>query len=149
MRVLLVEDDPDLAAQLAASLEREGYAVDRASDGERAEFLGATETYDAAVLDLGLPRLDGLSVLRSWRAADNPLPVLILTARDAWHEKVQGIDAGADDYLGKPFRIEELLARVRALIRRAKGQATAELRCGRRSDPCGASGRRAPGTRGR
>lgn len=130
MRVLLVEDDPDLAAQLAASLEREGYAVDRAADGERAEFLGATETYDAAVLDLGLPRLDGLSVLRSWRAADNPLPVLILTARDAWHEKVQGIDAGADDYLGKPFRIEELLARVRALIRRAKGQATAELRCG-------------------
>jgi two-component system OmpR family response regulator len=130
MRVLLVEDDPDLAAQLAASLEREGYAVDRAADGEQAEFLGATETYDAAVLDLGLPRLDGLSVLRSWRAADNPLPVLILTARDAWHEKVQGIDAGADDYLGKPFRIEELLARVRALIRRAKGQATAELRCG-------------------
>jgi two-component system OmpR family response regulator len=130
MRVLVVEDDPDLQGQLAASLGREGYAVDRAADGEQGEFLGATETYDAVVLDLGLPRLDGLSVLRRWRAAGNLVPVVILTARDAWHEKVQGIDAGADDYLAKPFRTEELLARVRALIRRAKGQATAELRCG-------------------
>jgi two-component system OmpR family response regulator len=130
MRVLVVEDDPDLQDQLAASLAREGYAVDRAADGEEGEFLGATETYDAVVLDLGLPRLDGLSVLRRWRAAGNLVPVLILTARDAWHEKVQGIDAGADDYLAKPFRIEELLARLRALIRRAKGQASAELRCG-------------------
>ena len=130
MRVLVVEDDPDLQGQLAASLAREGYAVDRAVDGEEGEFMGATETYDAVVLDLGLPRLDGLSVLRRWRAEGNLVPVLILTARDAWHEKVQGIDAGADDYLAKPFRMEELLARVRALIRRAKGQAAAELRCG-------------------
>ena len=130
MRVLVVEDDPDLASQLAASLGREGYAVDLAADGEEGEFMGATETYDAVVLDLGLPRLDGLSVLRRWRAANNVAPVLILTARDAWHEKVQGIDAGADDYLAKPFRMEELLARIRALIRRAKGQATAELRAG-------------------
>jgi two-component system, OmpR family, response regulator len=130
MRVLVVEDDPDLQGQLAASLAREGYAVDRAADGEEGEFLGATETYDVVVLDLGLPRLDGLSVLRRWREAGNLVPVLILTARDAWHEKVQGIDAGADDYLAKPFRMEELLARVRALIRRAKGQASAELRCG-------------------
>ena len=130
MRVLVVEDDPDLAGQLVASLAREGYAVDRAADGEAGEFMGATETYDAVVLDLGLPRLDGLSVLRRWRQAENLMPVLILTARDTWHEKVQGIDAGADDYLAKPFRIEELLARLRALIRRAKGQATAELRCG-------------------
>lgn len=130
MRVLVVEDDPDLAAQLGQSLAREGYAVDRAGDGEAGEFLGTTETYDAVVLDLGLPRLDGLSVLRRWREAGNLVPVLILTARDAWHEKVQGIDAGADDYLAKPFRVEELLARLRALIRRAKGVATAELRCG-------------------
>ena len=130
MRVLVVEDDPDLAGQLVTSLAREGYAVDRAADGEAGEFMGATETYDAVVLDLGLPRLDGLSVLRRWRQAENLMPVLILTARDAWHEKVQGIDAGADDYLAKPFRTEELLARLRALIRRAKGQATAELRCG-------------------
>jgi two-component system OmpR family response regulator len=130
MRVLVVEDDPDLQGQLAASLAREGYAVDRAADGEEGEFLGATETYDVVVLDLGLPRLDGLSVLRRWREAGNLVPVLILTARDAWHEKVQGIDAGADDYLAKPFRMEELLARVRALIRRTKGQASAELRCG-------------------
>jgi two-component system OmpR family response regulator len=130
MRVLVVEDDPDLQGQLAASLAREGYAVDRAADGEEVEFLGATETYDVVVLDLGLPRLDGLSVLRRWREAGNLVPVLILTARDAWHEKVQGIDAGADDYLAKPFRMEELLARVRALIRRTKGQASAELRCG-------------------
>ena len=129
MRVLVVEDDPDLSAQLAASLAGEGYAVDRAADGEQASS-GTTETYDAVVLDLGLPRLDGLSVLRRWRSAGNLVPVLILTARDAWHEKVQGIDAGADDYLAKPFRIEELLARVRALIRRAKGQGAAELRCG-------------------
>jgi two-component system OmpR family response regulator len=130
MRVLVVEDDPDLSGQLAASLQREGYAVDQAGDGEEGEFMGTTETYDAIVLDLGLPRLDGLSVLRQWRAAGNVVPVLILTARDAWHEKVQGIDAGADDYLAKPFRMEELLARIRALIRRAKGQAVAELCCG-------------------
>src|SRR4051794_17815910 len=130
MRVLVVEDDPELGRQLTEQLGREGYAVDRARDGEEGEFMGATEPYDAVVLDLGLPRLDGLSVLRRWRAAGNAVPVLILTARDAWQEKVQGIDAGADDYLAKPFRVEELLARLRALIRRAKGQASAELRCG-------------------
>jgi two-component system, OmpR family, response regulator len=130
MRVLVVEDDRELGRQLADQLGREGYAVDRALDGEEGEFMGATEPYDAVVLDLGLPRLDGLSVLRRWRAAGNAVPVLILTARDAWQEKVQGIDAGADDYLAKPFRVEELLARLRALIRRAKSQASAELRCG-------------------
>jgi two-component system OmpR family response regulator len=130
MRVLVVEDDPDLGQQLVACLEGESYAVDWARDGEEGEFLGATEPYDAVVLDLGLPRLDGLSVLRSWRAAERAMPVLILTARGQWHEKVQGIDAGADDYLAKPFRMEELLARVRALIRRGKGVASAELRCG-------------------
>ena len=130
MRVLVVEDDRELGRQLVEQLGREGYAVDRALDGEEGEFMGATEPYDAVVLDLGLPRLDGLSVLRRWRAAGNAVPVLILTARDAWQEKVQGIDAGADDYLAKPFRVEELLARLRALIRRANGRASAELRCG-------------------
>ena len=130
MRVLVVEDDPDLSAQLAASLGREGYAVDHADDGEDAEFLGATETYDAVVLDLGLPRLDGLSVLRRWRGAGNLMPVLILTSRDAWHEKVQGIDAGADDYLAKPFRFEELLARMRALVRRGGAERLETLRYG-------------------
>ena len=130
MRVLVVEDDPVLRQQLAAWLTREGYAVDSAADGETGEFLGSTEALDAVVLDLGLPKLDGLSVLRRWRAAGIGVPVLILTARDAWHEKVQGIDAGADDYLAKPFRFEELLARLRALIRRAKGVASPELRCG-------------------
>ena len=130
MRVLVVEDDPVLRQQLAAWLAREGYAVDSAADGETGEVLGSTEALDAVVLDLGLPRLDGLSVLRRWRAAGIGVPVLILTARDAWHEKVQGIDAGADDYLAKPFRFEELLARLRALIRRAKGVASPELRCG-------------------
>src|SRR5690348_15998981 len=129
MRVLVVEDDRELGRQLVEQLGREGYAVDRALDGEEGEFMGATEPYDAVVLDLGLPRLDGLSVLRRWCAAGNAVPVLILTARDAWQEKVQGINAGADDYLAKPFRVEELLARLRALIRRAKGQASAELRC--------------------
>src|SRR3954447_23936965 len=130
MRVLVVEDDRELGRQLTEQLGREGYAVDRALDGEVGGFVGATEPYDAVVLVLGLPRLDGLSVLRRWRAAGNPVPVLILTARDAWQEKVQGIDAGADVYLPKPFRVEELLARLRALIRRAKRQASAELRCG-------------------
>jgi len=130
MRVLVVEDDPDLQGQLAASLAREGYAVDRAVDGEEGEFMGATETYDTVVLDLGPPAAQDGEAVEARQAEGNLVPVLILTARDAWHEKVQGIDAGADDYLAKPFRMEELLARVRALIRRAKGQAAAELRCG-------------------
>lgn len=130
MRVLVVEDTAALAEQLAARLGAEAYAVDIARDGEEGRFLGETEPYDAIVLDLGLPRIDGLSVLRSWRARGIDTPVLILTARDAWHEKVQGIDAGADDYLAKPFNMEELLARLRALIRRAKGHASAMLTCG-------------------
>ncbi|CCD00561.1 putative two-component transcriptional regulator (plasmid) [Azospirillum baldaniorum] len=130
MRLLVVEDDPALARQLAERLEGEGYAVDRAADGEEGQFLGETEPYDAIVLDLGLPRVDGLTVLRSWRAGGIATPVIILTARGAWTEKVQGIDAGADDYLAKPFSMEELLARIRALIRRSKGHASAEIACG-------------------
>ena len=130
MRLLLVEDEPTLRQQLAASLREAGYAVDEADNGLDAQHLGDTETYDAAVLDLGLPMLDGLSVLQRWREAGRTLPVLILTARDRWHEKVAGIDAGADDYLTKPFHMEELLARVRALIRRAQGLASPLLQCG-------------------
>jgi two-component system OmpR family response regulator len=130
MRILVVEDDPTLCRQLSDRLAGEGYAVDTAADGEEAAFLGASEPYDAIVLDLGLPRRDGLAVLRGWRAAGHRVPVLILTARDHWHDKVQGIDAGADDYLAKPFHLEELLARLRALIRRATGHASAELVCG-------------------
>lgn len=130
MRLLLVEDEAPLAAQLAQALTRQGYAVDSAADGEEGWFLGDTEPYDAVLLDLGLPKLDGVSVLKRWRAAGRTMPVLVLTARDSWHDKVQGLDAGADDYLAKPFRQEELLARLRALIRRTHGQATAELVCG-------------------
>jgi two-component system OmpR family response regulator len=130
MRILVVEDDPILCRQLSDRLAGEGYAVDTAADGEEAAFLGASEPYGAIVLDLGLPRRDGLAVLRGWRAAGHRVPVLILTARDHWHDKVQGIDAGADDYLAKPFHLEELLARLRALIRRATGHASAELVCG-------------------
>jgi two-component system, OmpR family, response regulator len=127
---LVAEDESALAAQLAAALEHAGYAVDCAADGERADFLGQTEQYDAVVLDLGLPRVDGLTVLKRWRDAGVLVPVLVLTARDSWHEKVLGIDSGADDYVAKPFRIEEVLARFRALIRRASRQALPELRCG-------------------
>ena len=130
MRVLVVEDEAALAEQLAGALRDAGYAVDCARDGARAEFLGQTEHYDAVVLDIGLPKMDGLTVLRRWRDAGRTLPVLMLTARGSWHEKVQGIDGGADDYVSKPFRVEEVLARLRALIRRASGQLTPELRCG-------------------
>ncbi|MNS86193.1 Virulence transcriptional regulatory protein PhoP [compost metagenome] len=130
MRILLVEDEAALAAQVRASLADAGYAVDVAADGLDACHLGEQEPYDAVILDLGLPRLDGLSVLRRWRAAQVGVPVLILTARDSWTEKVEGIDAGADDYLAKPFRMEELLARIRALIRRAHGMPAPELQCG-------------------
>ena len=130
MRILLVEDDPTLRAQLRAGLADAGYAVDEAGNGIDAQHLGETEPFDAAVLDLGLPALDGLSVLRRWRASGRTLPVLILTARDSWHEKVTGIDAGADDYLAKPFHMEELLARLRALTRRAQGLASPLLQCG-------------------
>jgi two-component system OmpR family response regulator len=124
MRLLLVEDDPTLRAQLRAGLLEAGYAVDEADNGRDALHLGVHEPFDAAILDLGLPQLDGLSVLKRWRAEGRTMPVLILTARDSWHEKVAGIDAGADDYLAKPFHMEELLARVRALIRRAQGLAS-------------------------
>ena len=130
MRLLLVEDDPALRAQLKALLEQAGYAVDEAADGQQALHLGSTEPYDAIVLDLGLPLLDGLTVLQRWRREGRATPVLILTARDSWHEKVAGIDAGADDYLPKPFHSEELLARLRALVRRAHGLASALLTCG-------------------
>jgi two-component system OmpR family response regulator len=130
MRVLLVEDEPTLAAQLRQVLLDAGYAVDQADNGRDAWVQGGVQAYDAVVLDLGLPVLDGLSVLKRWRSEGMSAPVLILTARDQWHEKVAGIDAGADDYLTKPFHTEELLARVRALIRRASGLASALLACG-------------------
>jgi two-component system OmpR family response regulator len=130
MRILLVEDEPTLRAQLAQALQAAGYAVDEADNGRDALHLGQTEPFDAVVLDLGLPQLDGLSVLRRWREEGHAMPVLILTARDHWHDKVAGIDAGADDYLTKPFHGEELLARLRALIRRASGLASPLLRCG-------------------
>jgi len=130
MRILIVEDEPTLRAQLAEALGAAGYAVDVADNGVDAHYMGDTEPYDAVVLDLGLPQMDGITVLRKWRAAGRGMPVLILTARDGWHEKVAGIDAGADDYLTKPFHMEELLARLRALIRRAGGHASPELVCG-------------------
>ena len=130
MRILLVEDETTLAAQLQRVLTEAGYSVDHADNGREAWFMGGVQPYDAIVLDLGLPVLDGLSVLRRWRSEDVTAPVLILTARDQWHEKVAGIDAGADDYLTKPFHAEELLARLRALIRRASGLASALLQCG-------------------
>jgi two-component system OmpR family response regulator len=130
LRLLVVEDEILLSRQLAKSLAEAGYAVDCATDGEQADFLTHTEQYDAIVLDLGLPKIDGLTLLRRWREAGIFAPVLILTARGSWHEKVQGIDGGADDYVAKPFRMEEILARLRALIRRSSGIAHAELRCG-------------------
>lgn len=127
MRLLVVEDSPDLAQQLRAALAEAGFAVDLAMDGEEGLHLGSTEPYDAVVLDLGLPRLDGLSVLRRWREADRAMPVILLTARDSWTEKVAGLNAGADDYLAKPFVMAELIARLNALIRRAVGVAKPEL----------------------
>lgn len=130
MRLLLVEDDRELSEQLRGALSDAGYAVDSAYDGEDAHFLGETEPYDAIVLDLGLPKMDGISILEKWRRADMTAPVLILTARDRWSDKVAGIDAGADDYLAKPFHTEELLARLRALLRRSAGQASSEFVCG-------------------
>ena len=130
MRLLVVEDDKDLNRQLVTALEGAGYAVDRAFDGEEGLFLGETEPYDAVILDLGLPKKDGVSVLMAWRQAGRAMPVLILTARDRWSDKVQGFDAGADDYVAKPFHMEEVLARLRALLRRAAGHATNELCCG-------------------
>jgi len=130
MRLLVVEDEAVLARQLAGALGQAGYAVDCAADGEQADFMVQTEQYDAVVLDLGLPKVDGLTLLKRWREQGVATPVLVLTARGSWHEKVQGIDGGADDYVAKPFQMEELLARLRALIRRATGQVQPELRCG-------------------
>jgi DNA-binding response OmpR family regulator len=130
VRVLVVEDEPRIAAEITAALKASGVAVDLATDGEEAWFKGDTETYDAAVLDLGLPKLDGLAVLQHWRSAGARLPVLILTARGVWTERVKGINAGADDYLPKPFQMEELIARLRALIRRAAGQPAPVLKAG-------------------
>lgn len=130
MRILIVEDDPDLSRQLGEALKDTGYAVDVAADGEEGHFLGDTEPYDAVVLDLGLPLIDGVSVLQKWRSDGKTFPVIILTARDQWSEKVSGFDAGADDYLTKPFHTEELLARLRALVRRAAGHSTDTIEIG-------------------
>ena len=130
MRILVVEDDPDLSRQLKQALGDAGYAVDHAADGEEGQYLGESEPYDAIVLDLGMPKIDGVSVLEQWRRSNVATPVLILTARGAWSEKVSGFDAGADDYLTKPFHTEELLARLRALLRRAAGHAAPSLSCG-------------------
>ena len=130
MRLLVVEDDKNLNRQIVTALENAGYAVDKAFDGEEGQYLGENEPYDAVILDVGLPATDGVSVLNAWRRAGRRMPVIILTARDRWSDKVQGFDAGADDYVTKPFHIEELLARVRALLRRAAGHATSEIVCG-------------------
>jgi two-component system OmpR family response regulator len=130
MRVLIAEDDPRIAADLVRVLRAANYVVDLAPEGEEAHFLGDTEPYDAVVLDLGLPVMDGITVLKRWRADGRNMPVLILTARGSWHDKVEGIDAGADDYLAKPFQMEEVLARLRALIRRDRGHASAILTAG-------------------
>lgn len=130
MRLLVVEDDPDLNRQLVSSLSEAGYAVDAALDGMEGHFLGDTEPYDAVILDLGLPQKDGISVLEQWRRDDRKMPVLILTARDRWSDKVAGMDAGADDYVAKPFHMEEILARVRALLRRSTGHAKNEIEIG-------------------
>jgi two-component system OmpR family response regulator len=130
MRLLVVEDDPDLNRQLVSAFTDAGYVVDTAKDGEEGHFLGDTEPYDAIVLDLGLPVMDGVSVLEKWRRAGRKTPVLILTARDRWSDKVAGFDAGADDYVAKPFHMEEVLARIRALVRRSAGHASSEITCG-------------------
>ena len=130
MRILLIEDDHDLQRLLKKALADAGYVVDSAMDGEEGHFLGDTEPYDAIVLDLGLPKMDGVTVLEKWRKAGRTMPVLILTARDRWSDKVAGFDAGADDYLAKPFYTEELLARLRALLRRAAGLASSEIEIG-------------------
>ena len=130
MRLLVVEDDRDLNRQLVKAFEQAGYAVDEAFDGEEGEFLGETEPYDAVVLDIGLPGKDGVAVLEAWRKAGRKMPVLVLTARDRWSEKVQAFDAGADVYVTKPFHLEEVLARLRALVRRASGHASSDLVCG-------------------
>jgi len=130
VRVLVIEDDPDLNRQLTTACKEAGYAVDSASDGEEGHYLGDTEPYDAVVLDIGLPKMDGLSVLEAWRRDGRSMPVLLLTARGRWSDKVAGIDAGADDYVAKPFHMEEVLARLRALMRRFAGHSSNEIECG-------------------
>lgn len=130
MRLLVVEDEPDLNRQLVDALVDAGYVVDAALDGEEGHFLGDTEAYDAVILDLGLPGLDGISILEQWRRNHRDMPVLILTARDRWSDKVAGMDAGADDYVAKPFHMEEILARIRALLRRGAGHASSEIEVG-------------------
>src|ERR1700685_2662511 len=130
MRILLVEDDKDLQRLLKRALGDAGYVVDTAGDGEEGHYLGDTEPYDAVILDLGLPKIDGVRVLEKWRKDGRKMPVLILTARDSWSDKVAGFDAGADDYLAKPFYTEELLARLRALLRRAAGLPTPHIGIG-------------------
>lgn len=130
MRILIVEDNQEVARQIKTALEQELFVVDVAPDGKQGWFLGDTEAYDAVILDLGLPKMDGLSLLQKWRQSGNAVPVLILTSRDTWREKVAGLRAGADDYLAKPFELEEVMARVEALIRRASGHASPLLKCG-------------------
>jgi two-component system OmpR family response regulator len=130
MKILVVEDEPQLALQLQQQLSSQGFIIDCAYDGEEAHFMGSTESYDAVVLDLGLPKLDGLSVLKKWRAEGLIMPVIILTARSQLHEKIEGLNAGADDYLAKPFQMGELVARLQALVRRAAGQASSVLTVG-------------------
>lgn len=130
MRILIVEDEPRIREVVKSALSAAGYTCDLAEDGEDAWFRGDTESYDLVVLDLGLPKIDGLAVLKRWRASGRDMPVLVLTARGAWPERVEGIDAGADDYIAKPFRTEELLARVRALIRRSTGHGSAVIESG-------------------
>lgn len=130
MRILVVEDDKTLNKQLCQALQDANYVVDAAFDGQEAQHLGETEPYDAVILDIGLPQKDGLSVLEDWRRGGFTMPVLVLTARDRWSDKVQGIDAGADDYVAKPFHMEEVLARLRALLRRASGHASNEITLG-------------------
>jgi len=130
VRALIVEDDPDLNRQLTSALQEAGFAIDKAFDGEEGYFLGDTEPYDIVILDIGLPKMDGISVLEQWRRSGHTMPVIILTARDRWSDKVSGMDAGADDYVAKPFHMEELLARIRVQVRRAAGHATSEIECG-------------------
>ena len=130
MRVLIVEDEPSLGRQLRSTLEGAGYAVDLATDGEDGHYLGSTENYDAVVLDLGLPEVDGLTVLDRWRKEGRKMPVLVLTARDSWSDKVAGLDAGADDYIVKPFDLDELTARIRAVMRRHAGRGQSEISFG-------------------
>lgn len=130
MRILVVEDEPTLSKQIVHSLKNVGYAVDAALDGEEGYFLGDTEPYDVIVLDLGLPKIDGFTILERWRKSGNKTPVLILTARDRWQDKIKGFDIGADDFVTKPFSMEEVIARVRALIRRSKGLAKSIIEFG-------------------